>query len=56
MGGGDNNTVMITLNGETAVAMVSDDKKSITGGPGLLAASGCPMVWLTPAEAEIINR
>ena len=55
-GGGDNHTVMITLNGETAVAVVSEDKKTITGGPGLLAASGCPMVWLTPAEAEIINR
>merc|ERR1712038_332375 len=53
VGGGDNNTVMITLNGETAVAMVSEDKKSITGGPGLLATS--PMTWITPEEAEEIN-
>ena len=46
---------MITLNGETAAAVVSADKKSIVGGPGLLAASGCPMVWITPGEAEAIN-
>ena len=45
-----NNTVMITLNGETAVAVVSEDKKRLAGGLGLLAASGCPMVWITPGR------
>jgi len=51
--GGEDNTVVITLNGETAPAKISDDKKMITGGPGPLATS--PLRWITPEEAAIIR-
>ena len=52
--GGEDNTVVITLNGETAAAKISDDKKMITGGPGPLATS--PLRWITPEEAAIIRN
>jgi len=52
--GGEDNTVVITLNGETATAKISDDKKVITGGPGVLATN--PLRWITPEEAAIIRN
>jgi len=52
--GGENNTVEITLNGETATAQVSKDSKTITGGPGALATSS--LNWITPEEADIIRN
>jgi len=52
--GGEDNTVVITLNGETASAKISQDKKVITGGPGVLALS--PLRWITPEKAAIIRN
>jgi len=52
--GGENNTVEITLNGETATAEISEDKKTITGGPGPLASN--PLKWVTPEEGDIIRN
>jgi len=54
VGGEDNDTVVITLNGNTKTARISKDKKTISGGPGTLQWSN--LTWITPEEAEIINN
>ena len=54
VGGEKNNTVEITLNGETATAEISEDKKTITGGPQALATN--PLKWITPEQADTIRN
>merc|ERR1719431_1987050 len=51
--GGEEGMVSISLNGECATAKISEDKKTITGGPGMLADN--PLRWITPEEAKIIR-
>jgi len=51
--GGEEGTVVISLNGECATAKISEDKKTISGGPGMLADN--PLRWITPEEAKIIR-
>ena len=48
-----NNSLMITFRGEAAEAKISEDKKTITGGPGFLAFGD--MTWITPEEAKVIR-
>ena len=49
--GGENNTVYVTLEGQTFTAQISKDKKTIT------AALPFPTLkWITPEEAEIIGN
>merc|ERR1711936_664352 len=43
----------ITFRGETAEAKISEDGKTITGGPGSLAFGD--MTWITPEEAAVIR-
>ena len=47
-----NNTIAITLDGQTAEATVNGSH--ITGGPGLLALN--PLTWITPQEAKVIRN
>ena len=47
-----NNTIAITLDGQTAEATVNGSH--ITGGPGLLALN--PLTWITPEEAKVIRN
>ena len=47
-----NNTIEITLDGQTAEATVNGSH--ITGGPGMLALN--PLTWITPEEAEVIRN
>ena len=47
-----NNTIAITLDGQTAEATVNGNH--ITGGPGLLALN--PLTWITPEEAKVIRN
>jgi len=54
VGGDTNDTMVITLNGNTKTAKITPDKKTIYGGPGPLASSN--MTWITPEEADIINN
>lgn len=49
-----NNSVVISLHGQTAEATVSEDKLTISGGPALLADS--PLTWITPEEASLIRN
>ena len=49
-----NDSVVISLYGETAEAKVSADKLTISGGPSLLADS--PLTWITPEEASVIRN
>merc|ERR550519_1139765 len=49
-----NNSVVISLHGQTSEAKISEDKMTITGGPALLADS--PLTWITPEEAEVIRN
>jgi len=49
-----NNTVVISLHGQTAEATVSNDMSTITGGPGVLESS--PLTWITPEEAAVIRN
>jgi len=45
---------MITLNNETKEATISADRKTITGGPGMLLHS--ELTWVSPDEAEQIRN
>ena len=45
-------TIIINNHEETAEAKISGDKKTITGGPGILGH----LVWITPEEAEVIRN
>jgi gluconate kinase len=45
--------IVIWLSGETKEATLSPDKKTIYGGPGMLATH--PLTLITPEEAEIIR-
>ena len=47
-----NNTIAITLDGQTAEATVNGSR--ITGGPGPLALN--PLTWIPPEEAEVIRN
>ena len=47
-------SVMITFRGETAEAKLSEDRKTITGGPGSLAWGD--MTWISPEEAAVIRN
>ena len=49
-----NDTLTITFRGETAEAKISEDKKTITGGPGSLAWGD--MTWISPEEAAVIRN
>ena len=46
-------SLTITFRGETAEAKISEDGKTITGGPGSLAFGD--MTWITPEEAAVIR-
>ena len=48
------NQVYISLDGETALATVSEDKRKISGGPGSLSLNN--MTWISPEEADIIRK
>jgi len=52
--GKDNTKVVITLNKETREATISADRKTITGGPGILMHSN--LTWIPPGEAEKIRN
>jgi len=52
--GEQENKVMITLNNETKEATISADRKTITGGPGMLLHS--ELTWVPPDEAEQIRN
>ena len=58
--GKGNNTVVITLDWDrvwdTAEATVSDDKLTITGGPGWFRDPSNIMTWIPPEEAEVIRN
>ena len=47
-------SLMITFRGETAEAKISEDRKTITGGPGSLAWGD--MTWISPEEAAVIRN
>ena len=47
-----NNTIAITLDGQTAEATVNGSR--ITGGPGPLALN--PLTWIPPEEAKVIRN
>merc|ERR1712130_375578 len=47
-------SLMITFRGETAEAKISEDGKTITGGPGTLAWGD--MTWISPEEATVIRN
>ena len=47
-------SLMITFRGETAEAKISEDKMTITGGPGSLAWGD--MTWISPEEAAVIRN
>jgi len=47
-------SLTITFRGETAEAKISEDGKTITGGPGTLAWGS--MTWITPEEAAVIRN
>ena len=50
-----NNSVMISLHGETFEAKVSSDKLRISGGPPALLADSV-LTWITPEEALVIRN
>ena len=46
--------LIITFRGETGEAKISEDGKTITGGPGFMAFG--TMTWITPEEAAVIRN
>jgi len=53
---GNGRAINITLDGESALGKISDDKKTITGGPGMLAMPEMSLKWISPEEANIIRN
>jgi len=54
---GDNARIInITLDGESAPGEISDDKKTITGGPGVLSFPKMSLQWISPEEANTIRN
>ena len=54
--GKGNNTVIITLDYDTAEATVSEDGLTITGGPSWFRDPSNVMTWIPPDEAEVIRN